>query len=159
MNDSFVLSLKKDLDQLKVSYKDVDYRKCGYHLDVVAVDSCLKSCVQIFKSHQLYLVFVTAVQLKPLIQCNYQFAYYEGSYRIKLRVCVNENNEIPTISDIYHGAEWHERETHDFFGVQFVGHPYLEPLLLAEEDADLKPLLKDEKNVKSLTDIFGGDKV
>jgi NADH-quinone oxidoreductase subunit C len=49
---------------------------------------------------------------------------------------------LPTLSAIYPGADWHERETHDFFGVIFSGHPDLTPLLLPE-DADFHPLRKD----------------
>jgi NADH-quinone oxidoreductase subunit C len=52
------------------------------------------------------------------------------------------NPEVPTISSICSGANWHERETHDFFGIKFTGHPDLSPLLLPE-DADFHPLLKD----------------
>jgi len=49
---------------------------------------------------------------------------------------------LPTISSVHPGANWHERETHDFFGVQFTGHPDMSPLLLPE-DADFHPLRKD----------------
>ncbi|MEN8135044.1 MAG: NADH-quinone oxidoreductase subunit C [Thermodesulfobacteriota bacterium] len=52
--------------------------------------------------------------------------------------------EIPTICQLIPGANWHERETHDFFGIKFLGHPDLSPLLLPE-DADFHPLLKDFK--------------
>ena len=54
------------------------------------------------------------------------------------------NPDIPTISQIIPGANWHERETHDFFGINFTGHPDLSPLLLPE-DADFHPLCKDFK--------------
>jgi len=54
------------------------------------------------------------------------------------------NPELPTISEVFAGANWHERETHDFFGIRFLGHPDLSPLLLPE-DADFHPLLKDFK--------------
>ena len=50
--------------------------------------------------------------------------------------------EIPTIANVYPGANWHERETHDFFGIRFLGHPDLTPFLLPE-DADYHPLRKD----------------
>lgn len=53
-----------------------------------------------------------------------------------------DNPELPTISGIFAGADWHERETHDFFGIRFLGHPDLSPLLLPE-DADFHPLRKD----------------
>lgn len=55
------------------------------------------------------------------------------------------NPEIPSISGVFAGADWHERETHDFFGIKFLGHPNLAPLLLPE-DADFHPLLKDFKS-------------
>lgn len=75
----------------------------------------------------------------------YDFNHYETLCRVTVRTRVpRDNPEVPTISDIYPGANWHERETHDFFGIKFVGHPYLVPLLLPE-DADFHPLLKDFK--------------
>lgn len=55
-----------------------------------------------------------------------------------------DNPELPTVSVVFAGADWHERETHDFFGIRFLGHPDLSPLLLPE-DADFHPLLKDFK--------------
>lgn len=73
----------------------------------------------------------------------YDFNHYEALCRVTLRTRLPRNKpEIPTISPIYPGANWHERETHDFFGINFSGHPYLVPLLLPE-DADFHPLLKD----------------
>ncbi|MFN2366123.1 MAG: NADH-quinone oxidoreductase subunit C [Desulfurivibrionaceae bacterium] len=52
--------------------------------------------------------------------------------------------ELPTVSRLIPGADWHERETHDFFGIVFTGHHDLSPLLLPE-DADFHPLRKDFK--------------
>ena len=52
------------------------------------------------------------------------------------------NPQIHTIAEIYPIAHWHEREIHEFFGIVFIGHPYLIPLLLPE-DAEYHPLLKD----------------
>jgi NADH-quinone oxidoreductase subunit C len=53
-----------------------------------------------------------------------------------------EEPEVPTISGVFPGANWHERETHEFFGIKFRGHPDLSPLLLPE-DAAYHPLRKD----------------
>ena len=49
---------------------------------------------------------------------------------------------IPTISDIYPGASWHERETWELFGVVFEGHPHLVKLVLPEPFEGY-PLRKD----------------
>jgi NADH-quinone oxidoreductase subunit C len=53
-----------------------------------------------------------------------------------------ENPALATIVDVYPGASWHERETHEMFGVDFPGHPNLVPLLLPPE-FEGHPLRKD----------------
>ena len=77
------------------------------------------------------------------LEAVYDFNHYGALCRVTIRTRLPRSKpEVPTISQIYPGANWHERETHDFFGINFVGHPYLVPLLLPE-DADFHPLLKD----------------
>ncbi|MDQ3952115.1 MAG: NADH-quinone oxidoreductase subunit C [Actinomycetota bacterium] len=52
-----------------------------------------------------------------------------------------EHPVCPSITSIYAGASWHERETHEMFGVVFEGHPRLVNLYLPE-DFEGRPLLK-----------------
>lgn len=52
------------------------------------------------------------------------------------------SDPLPSITGLYPGAAWHERETHEMFGVGFTGHPGLEPLLLPPE-FEGHPLRKD----------------
>jgi NADH-quinone oxidoreductase subunit C len=49
---------------------------------------------------------------------------------------------IQTITDIYVGANWQERETYDFFGVNFTGHPNL-VRILNEDSMDYFPMRKE----------------
>ncbi|MFD8808090.1 NADH-quinone oxidoreductase subunit C, partial [Streptomyces sp. NPDC059597] len=49
---------------------------------------------------------------------------------------------LPSAVGVYAGAAWHERETHEMFGVDFTGHPGLEHLLLPE-NFEGHPLRKD----------------
>ena len=73
----------------------------------------------------------------------YDFNRFSARHRVSLRVRTPRSNpQIHTIADIYPIAHWHEREIHEFFGIVFIGHPYLIPLLLPE-DAEYHPLLKD----------------
>jgi NADH-quinone oxidoreductase subunit C len=50
--------------------------------------------------------------------------------------------EIPTATDIWPGANWMERETFDFYGVRFKGHPNLKRILNVDE-MDIFPLRKE----------------
>jgi len=63
--------------------------------------------------------------------------------RLLVRTTVpHENPALPTAVDVYAGAAWHERETHEMFGVDFEGHPALDHLLLPET-FEGHPLRKD----------------
>ncbi|WP_213453096.1 NADH-quinone oxidoreductase subunit C [Rhizomonospora bruguierae] len=44
-----------------------------------------------------------------------------------------EGAQVPTLVPVYPGAAWHERETHEMFGIGFAGHADLKPLLLPPE--------------------------
>ena len=57
--------------------------------------------------------------------------------------CPNEDPRLPSAIDIWKAADWHERETHDMFGIVFEGHPDLTPLLLPEDFEGIHPLLKN----------------
>lgn len=50
--------------------------------------------------------------------------------------------EIPTATDIWPGANWMERETYDFFGIRFKGHPNLARILNVDE-MDIFPMRKE----------------
>ena len=51
--------------------------------------------------------------------------------------------QLPTLTGVYRGANWHERECYDMFGITFEGHPGLEPRILTVENFEGWPLRKD----------------
>ncbi|MCA1832699.1 MAG: NADH-quinone oxidoreductase subunit C [Actinomycetota bacterium] len=53
-----------------------------------------------------------------------------------------ENPSVPTLSGVWRGANWHERETWEMFGINFEGHPHLVKLYLTEA-FEGNPLRKD----------------
>lgn len=74
---------------------------------------------------------------------NYHVHSLVNNQRLRIRVFVPiENPSVPTITDIYVGANWLERETYDFFGVNFVGHPNLKRILNVDS-MDYFPLRKE----------------
>jgi NADH-quinone oxidoreductase subunit C len=67
----------------------------------------------------------------------------ERRHHLLLRTRVPRDDlRLPTATTVYKGANWHERETHEMFGVRFDGHPNLIPLLLPE-GFEGTPLRKD----------------
>ncbi|MCZ7458644.1 NADH-quinone oxidoreductase subunit C [Streptomyces sp. WMMC940] len=63
--------------------------------------------------------------------------------RLMLRTTVPHDAPVlPTAVEVFAGAGWHERETHEMFGVDFTGHPHLVPLLLPDT-FEGHPLRKD----------------
>lgn len=65
------------------------------------------------------------------------------NHHVRVRVPLPvDDPTCPTISDIYAGANWHEREATEMFGITFTGHPEPVKLLLAEE-FEGHPLRKD----------------
>lgn len=147
-----IKAMQKKWLELGTEVEQTDYAKTGYDFSLTLAADKVHPLAELMLAEGFYLVFVTAVHALPAIEVVYQFAR-AGSPRCRViaRTAVGADGTVPTISDVYQGANWHEREVRDFYGVVFAGHPNLVPLILAEEDVDLKPLLKDEKNLKDIS--------
>lgn len=127
----------------------------GIHVDAWVPAERLRDAVQALRDREFLIEDVIGVDAAPEMMVVYHFHRLEGGCRLQLRVRTDrENPKVPTIQDIFPGANWHEREQHDFYGVEFEGHPDLSPLVLPEDAGDLRPLRKDEKKLKSLDDLI-----
>ena len=62
--------------------------------------------------------------------------------RIRLRAQADETTQVPSIIDVFPGADWFERECYDLYGVIFTGHPDMRRLL-TDYGFDGHPLRKD----------------
>ena len=63
-------------------------------------------------------------------------------HRVRLKTRVTEDQAVPTLSAVWQGANWTEREAYDMFGIKFEGHPDLRRILMYEEFKGY-PLRKD----------------
>ena len=65
--------------------------------------------------------------------------------RLRLKIFMpRENVDVDSLTDLFAGANWMERETFDFYGINFKGHPDLR-VILNDEDLGYHPLLKEYK--------------
>ncbi len=73
----------------------------------------------------------------------YHFYSYKKNHRLRVRVELNEDDaKIASISGIFKGADWFERECWDMYGIIFLNHPDLRRILLYPEFVG-HPLRKD----------------
>lgn len=68
---------------------------------------------------------------------------YKGDVIFVKTAVPADNPRLPSVVDIFSGANWYEREVYDLFGVVFEGHPNLKRILLPEEYDRGHPLRKD----------------
>lgn len=117
----------------------------GTDLDVTVAPDRLVEAARVLDAQGYAIEAIGGIDwiAEQQIEVVYDFTDFRSGERVELRVRVpRQQPELPTISDVFPGANWHERETRDFFGVNFAGHPEMIPLLLPE-DATFHPLLKD----------------
>src|SRR6266568_3477471 len=72
----------------------------------------------------------------------YHFLSPRHNRRIRVKMEVDENTPVPSIIEVFPGADWFERETYDLYGVIFTGHPDLRRLL-TDYGFEGHPLRKD----------------
>jgi len=70
----------------------------------------------------------------PRFETVYHLLSLSNAARFTLKVHVGEEQpRVPTVSGVWPTANWHERETYDFYGIEFAGHPDLTRILLPED--------------------------
>jgi NADH-quinone oxidoreductase subunit C len=63
--------------------------------------------------------------------------------RVKVALDKAQPLEVASVTDLWAGADWLEREVWDMFGIRFIGHPDLRRILMWENYAEGHPLRKD----------------
>ena len=91
-----------------------------------------------------YFNYVTAVDYYTYFEVVYMLTSLEfnRSIVLKVRCYTRDNPTVPSLTGIYQGADWQEREVYDLMGIKFEWHPNLKRILLWE-GFDGHPLRKD----------------
>jgi len=120
--------------------------KHGSHLDVLCRPDQVVAVARIMDSEGYFLEAISGVDWldKQQFEVIYDYNRLDGEHcRVMVRTSVPRDEPVvPTVTGVFPAADWHERETFDFYGIQFQDHPNLIRILLPE-DADFYPLRKD----------------
>jgi Ni,Fe-hydrogenase III component G len=125
------------LEQIKEKFKDkVEiFEKSKRRVYINAAKDDTKDIVRyLFKDMGARFSIATAVDTRLGIELLYHMLFDKDGLIVSIRTLSSKPEiEMPTISDIIPGALWIEREVHEMFGVDFIGHPNLERLLLPDD--------------------------
>lgn len=135
------------------------YGKTGINYSIFLDKEDLLKAASEMMSRGFHLEDVSAADFSEGYLLTYHFAGYGEGERIAFRVLADrEEPDVPSISSVYQGADWHERECYDFFGINFSGHPNLIPLLL-DPDGEGAVLRKDENLRKDIRSLIASGEV
>lgn len=110
----------------------------------------LKKVIHHLKESSLNFMFLTDIcgihypdHKKKELGVIYHLHNLQENFRIRIKSFFPKDNaEVDSITDLYSGANWMERETYDFYGITFKCHPDLRVILNMEE-LGYHPLLKE----------------
>jgi NADH-quinone oxidoreductase subunit C len=131
-------SLKSQFGEAIESAEQVG-RELRLRLAAAALVELARSCRN---QGYTYLGDITAADTGSELRVVYRLISLASGQHIVISVGTpRAGARLPTLTGVYRGAEWPEREVYDLFGVRFDGHPDLRRILLTE-DWEGHPLLK-----------------
>lgn len=133
----------------------------------VAKESNVKALQFLFEDAELQFQFLTDLQAVHYpnrtgeeLAVVYHLHNMRANVRIRMKLFVPvAKPDVFTATKVFSSANWMERETYDFFGVNFVGHPDLKRILNVDE-MDYFPMrkefpLEDQTRIDKDDDMFG----
>ncbi len=132
--DSAIQSVKYDRDEMTICVDRSDIREaCALLRDDPACPFNFLSdvtCVDWYPS-------------EPRFEVVYHLLSIPKKERVRLKVRLNSSSpSVDSITSVWPGANFFEREVYDLFGVRFAGHPHLRRIMMPE-DWEGHPLRKD----------------
>ena len=138
-----------DLVKSLMNFCDYEITNLRDEIDIFVKSEDLVSTLMFLKDNPSLnmdsLIDLTAVDYpgnKKRFIIIYNLLSVSKNFRIKVKIKTNEDNPVPSVTEVYPCANWYEREVWDLFGIRFSGHPDLRRIL-TDYDFEGHPLRKD----------------
>ncbi len=149
-----VARLEKDFPQLtKIIFRG----ETTIVIPLEHLHALLSVCRQVLNFD--YLLDISSLDhfgVEPRFEVVYELSSLSDLHHMRVRSAVSEDHlEVPSVTDLWGTAEWHEREVYDMMGIRFTDHPDLRRILMWE-GYPYYPLRKDfplEGKHSSVTDV------
>eukprot|EP00903_Cladosiphon_okamuranus_P003466 g3464.t1 len=143
---------------------EVEFRgEITLNLTLEALPLALKACKQ--ELNYELLLDISSIDhfgQDPRFEVLYELASLDDSRHIRLKAKVSEDESVPTAVELWHAADWHEREVYDMMGIKFSDHPNLKRILIAKSTWQLVRILILVQGIPFLWNFFtphGPDKL
>lgn len=124
--------IKEDLGSKITYWQETNSRRIYFTIDKKDI---FKTVEFMFRKLGLRFAIASGMEMATDFEILYHFSYDKTGEIYSMRVLIEDkkNPEIDSISSIFPGAEWIEREMWELLGINFKGHPNLKHLLLCED--------------------------
>jgi NADH-quinone oxidoreductase subunit C len=110
--------------------------------DIVSVCTFLRDDPELLFNYLSDLTAVDRLGRKPRFDVIYHLYSIKKSHRVRLKIKLDEGESLESITSVWSGANWFEREVFDMFGIRFDNHPDLRRILMPDDWVG-HPLRKD----------------
>ncbi|MGN6489147.1 MAG: NADH-quinone oxidoreductase subunit C [Devosia sp.] len=125
----------------------LDHKLAYGELTLVASRDAIVDVITFLHDHEGFISIVDICGVDyPERDERFEVVYHllspRQNLRVRVKLTTDEEQPVPSITGIFPGADWYEREAYDFYGVLFSGHPDLRRIL-TDYGFDGYPLRKD----------------
>ena len=129
-----------------------DFKKSGLTFSAVFAPDMVSEAARALHNAGYFLEDISVMKVREGFLATYHYDSARKPGRLAVRALAKDGVFV-SVNSVYQGAEWHEREAADFFGVNFIGNPNLVPLLLPHDFPETPPLIKPDNELAAMIDL------
>jgi len=136
--------IKERLSDKILAWYETSVKRIYFSIDKKHIEETVKI---MFKDLGLRFITASATDLPSVFEIIYHFSNDPAGEIYSVRVLIEDKAkpEIDSISNLFPGAEWIEREIWEMLGINFKGHKNLKKLLLADDWSEGKYPLRNKQ--------------